>query len=900
MSFINTTTPTRIWIGGKEYTDFLVSGSVSDESTLSSAIVKTSGTIALSGVHNSLVVREFPLPIGTEVVVQCSLPGGYSTRHPRGTLYLVNTTINYETQTVTLEVGCSLFLISTFEASFRSATRRLFSFIPASYSVFDVKEFTLSELSQVLEALGYVMYQDKNGSIQCVKAFGSGGLGSVSSSSKFTSYDNLTAISVESLSDASAIIDPSELVIVTTYDIPVREEVDPEEEEEPEPDPLDEDTDDDGIPDVIDPDDDNDGIFDWEEDNDGDGIPDYLDNSQEEEKEEDKPTPKKDTTLIDRQYHNTPYLKLKPYNQCLQTYYGTKEKISDATILRCGKYLSPEYLAWFEKIADFIENPDCKKPITKEELEEKVEEFYAYEVKGSLETEEEAYFGDSTEKRQAINYGGPGGQVDYEYTSEICSIWKAGNGAISQLLENISKEYDLAIEEANAKMSDANEYAQLRDDNNIYDKPVEELLCLSEKELLQMINNHGFYDCMFGQRLREAGFLIRYAGAVYSLADTILSRFWGRIETNITERFVRFGAGGEVLERREKNYVHTCAAKATSDLIRRAGKVFEQEEEQGSVIDEREQSKLGRYGFGPSTDVITGNAARWPSHFLRTEKVEVYRYGLNVVTQKVYTYDYENPANNTIDVKESTDYSSAATEEVKNTEEQDSPITEPVQDEEVDFNLDTDQDGLFDWEDPDDDNDAIPDPFDPDADGDGIPDEEENQEEFPEPIPLASCSIPTESKETINKIIVGNTTPTVGSGWAGGFVPAPEEISMPIAFKPLVPERLQQLAEEEMTERSCNLLTNQFILHATTNMAVYEFYISKYLAISLSKRLMDNRGIRVVEKMRPELFDYYPFMPLTVVLSANRKVLLARASAASWVFDSTNALCSLDCYVLNS
>jgi hypothetical protein len=91
MSYINTTTPTRVWINGKEYTDFLLSGSVSDESSLANSIIKTTGTIELGGVHDSLVMKEFPLPIGSSIVIQCTLPNNYSTRHPRGTLYLINT-----------------------------------------------------------------------------------------------------------------------------------------------------------------------------------------------------------------------------------------------------------------------------------------------------------------------------------------------------------------------------------------------------------------------------------------------------------------------------------------------------------------------------------------------------------------------------------------------------------------------------------------------------------------------------------------------------------------------------------------------------------------------------------------------------------------------------------------
>lgn len=810
MSYINTTTPTRIWIGGREYTEFLINGSCNDESSLTNSICKTSGSIKLGGVHNSYIVREFPLPVGSEVIIQCSLPGGYSARHPRGTLYVINSTINYEEQVIDIEIGCSLYLVSVYENSFRTKIKSLFGFIPESYRAFDVVNFDLSELSSVLEALGYVMWQDKNGRIQCAKAFGGNGFGSLNSASKFTSFDNSTAISVQSLSESSTLIDPSELTISVDWDLPVYEEKDPEEE-----DPASDDA---------------------EEES---GVP-------------------IDEVLEDRSIVKTRYLRLKPIADCLKTYEGTKVKIEEEKEYRCGKALSPEYIAFQEEKAAWAtsSSPDiCKQPLTEEEFFDTVSSVYSYSVSGKLETEE-AYFADEIRRYQVAEYDGPGKQLNYEKTFEEMSLWRIAESTIGQWLSNVSKEYDLAIEEANQRAQEMNEYAQIRDDNNYNLFTNAKKACLTAKEKALMDRTMQFYDCLFASSNLKRVELIEYAREVYRIADWGLSFFYGlRDITNISERSVTFGKGGEILAKKEQNTIHAGASKFTQDLIRRAGEVFEKENEEGEVIDERETSRVGKYDFGPPLAVISGSPLEtgftvgnvfyeeWPDRFLKSETLNEYTYETNKTTERSTKTDYENPENNTVDIKVSTDNSLA-------------PSAEPRNEEDAEL------------------------------------DEEED------PNNLSACNIPTETKTVVYRIAGANTEETVGASWAGSFKPSPEEISMPIAFKPLVPKWMEP--DQDMTDYSCNILTTSFITVAKRNMRLYERYINRYLSIAIAKRMMDNRGIRLVEKMRAEVFGYYPFMPITVVLASNNKVFLTRTSSATWAFDSTNAVCSFDCYVLTN
>jgi|GEM_PF-2642294 len=851
MSYINTTTPTRIWIGGKEYTDWMISGSVNDESSLSSAIAKTSGSIKLGGVHNSLITKEFPLPIGSEIIIQCTLPGGFSSRHPRGTLYVINSTINYEDQTVDIEVGCSLFFASTYEVSFRPRIKELFDLIPEPYSVFNVENYDLSELNGVLESLGYIMYQDKNGKIQCAPSFGAQGFGAVSSSSKFTCYDNATAISIQSLSESSALVDPASLVIKMDWGIPLYEPPDPEEVE----------------------------------DTDGDGIPD-----DEEDEDDDGENENTNEPISETQYLKTKVLTIADIDTCLQVHYGKKIRVTDAKVYNCGVALNPEYIAATEELNEWNKNPDfCKKPLSLDEFFKEAESFYAYEVKGKLATVEN-YISDEIQKYQYAEYNGPGKQLSYEKTYETMSIWRIADASISQWLDNVSREYDLAIEEANAAMSECNEYAQICEENNIWIKTEAQRNCLTKKEKNIMEQTFAFYDCLFTARLARANELIEYAIGVRNVAINGLSFFYGKNrETNITERFITFGEGGEILSSKETNTIQAGASKFTVDFIKRTGEISSADRPSGVIDDQRTASDVGKYKFGPPLHIITGECfedlCNWPIDFLQSETIDVYEFYNGVVKQTSTKFDYENPENNTVDIKISTDNSTAAPAEPRN--------------ESASSTSDIDGDGIPDEEDPDRDGDGDPNDTDPEPDDPNV-----NSRNL-----LASCNINTETVEREYTILGKPVVPMLGAGWAGYYTPAAEEISMPISFKDLVPEDVQYaitgqpvsegLEELMVTEASCKFITDEFRRVATANMVIYEEYINKYLAVAMAKRLSDNKGIRIVEKMRAEVFDYYPFMPITVVLTANQQTMLAYVSSATWAFDSTNAICSFDCYIMS-
>lgn len=405
-----------------------------------------------------------------------------------------------------------------------------------------------------------------------------------------------------------------------------------------------------------------------------------------------------------------------------------------------------------------------------------------------------------------------------------------------------------------------------------------------------MEQTFAFYNCLFADRLNSANNLINYALAVRNVAVKGLAFFYGKVATtNINERFITFGKGGEVVSRRETNTIHAGASKFTVDYIKRAGEILESEEPTGVVVDQRTKSNVGNYKFGPDLGIITAERGDiWPLQFLKSETIDTYEFFDKKVKQTSTKIDYENPENNTVDIKISTDNSTAAPAEPRNAS--------------AEANNDLDGDGIPNEEDLDRDGDGDPNNTDPEPDDPNV-----NSDNH-----LVACNINTESVEREYKILGKPAVPMLGAGWAGYYSPEPEEISMPISFKPIVPEDVQYELEVDggppvpeereelmLTERDCQILTNDFRRIATANVNEYEKYINRYLAVAMAKRLMDNRGIRIVEKMRAEVFGYHPFMPITVVLTANKQTIMARVSSATWAFDSTNAVCSFDCYVMS-
>jgi len=224
MSFVNSTSAVYLFINGENLSEYLISGSLSDDSVYTNSIITTRGQIVLGTDDYILDFSKSKFPIGSKVSVWVQLDNGKITLHPKGTLYIINSAVSPEERTLTLEVGCSLAFVSDKEDNYKESIENIFDeFLIGPNGetfVFVVEEKSLSTLSTILDVIGHIIYQDSYGNIQIVSAFGKDGLGSNIKASKLSSFDKYTAISIESISETAIENDISQINVEASVEIP--------------------------------------------------------------------------------------------------------------------------------------------------------------------------------------------------------------------------------------------------------------------------------------------------------------------------------------------------------------------------------------------------------------------------------------------------------------------------------------------------------------------------------------------------------------------------------------------------------------------------------------------------------------------------------------------------------
>lgn len=232
MSYINTSNGVSIWINGVDYTQYLIEGSLSDSSVYSSNIVTTNGEIKLGTTEAILDFDKTSIPIGSRIDLWTLLDNGNTAKHPKGALYVINSSSNLQDLTLTLEVGCSLAFLSEKEGLYANNVKSLFETMLTSSDreLLLIEEYSLANLNSYLDCLGKILYQDKWGYIQKVDVFGNDGFGGGLSGSKLTSFDKHTAIAIDSLSSTAVENDIAAVTVDARVDVPVLTPKDPSEE----------------------------------------------------------------------------------------------------------------------------------------------------------------------------------------------------------------------------------------------------------------------------------------------------------------------------------------------------------------------------------------------------------------------------------------------------------------------------------------------------------------------------------------------------------------------------------------------------------------------------------------------------------------------------------------------
>jgi hypothetical protein len=227
MSLVNATSKIRLFINREDYSDYLVEGSISDDSAYSTNIITSKGSLTLAGDPSIIDYNKTLFPIGSEVTLYATLDNGKLAKLPRGHLYVLNSEINVNNRSTTLELGCSLAYLSEREGQYVNKIESLTKLLIASATLdsFVIEEYNLSTLQNLLEVEGSVIFQDAWGHVQRLNQFGQDGLGSNIQNAKLTSFDLSSAINIEAIGGAIEEI-PSAVLVEATATIPKEGEED--------------------------------------------------------------------------------------------------------------------------------------------------------------------------------------------------------------------------------------------------------------------------------------------------------------------------------------------------------------------------------------------------------------------------------------------------------------------------------------------------------------------------------------------------------------------------------------------------------------------------------------------------------------------------------------------------
>lgn len=209
---INATRPASLKLNDAEYIDQLESFQVSDTSSYRNGIVTTTGTIILGTVGGSDLqdYERDDFQRGSTVRFEVTYPSGNTALHPRGRLNVISSAYDPELERITLEVGCDLVVAKMLD---NDSVVLPFEAVPL-----DETAKTFEGIASSLAAVGGLIWQASDGSIQQTTFFGGDSYGSYQQGS-FVSVRGVTALTVQPLAATEAIPDQIEL----SYQFPTDE-----------------------------------------------------------------------------------------------------------------------------------------------------------------------------------------------------------------------------------------------------------------------------------------------------------------------------------------------------------------------------------------------------------------------------------------------------------------------------------------------------------------------------------------------------------------------------------------------------------------------------------------------------------------------------------------------------
>jgi len=210
MSYIaNATRVVNLTIAGEDYTESLVSWTVSDESANKNGCISTSGSLVLTKIPGSNDVEDYfrnYFRRGDVVTLDLRIGNGPVFRHPRGYLYVVTTSYNTESETLGVEIACKLSMMSLTENY-----SELTAILPVPL---DVVQDSYQGCCAAFASVGQYVFQNNQGGLGTGNVFNDAIGGA--EEGRWVSILGVTALSVAPLQGQAAIPDEIEL----SYEVP--------------------------------------------------------------------------------------------------------------------------------------------------------------------------------------------------------------------------------------------------------------------------------------------------------------------------------------------------------------------------------------------------------------------------------------------------------------------------------------------------------------------------------------------------------------------------------------------------------------------------------------------------------------------------------------------------------
>lgn len=202
----NTTAAITLKIGSEDYSNNIISIQLTDQSVVNNGAMLTTGTVNLAEAPGESRLEDYAkTKFRRNTLVEIDLTiDGVTKRHPRGHLYILDSTWDPESRAQQIAVGC---LLSLFNATDNiTELRSLTQFVVPEDAGF-------SELASSIAAEGKFLWQDGLGDLHKIDFFGDDGLGSNKVAAKWVSVRDYTALSSAPLGGGTPVPD----TILMTY-----------------------------------------------------------------------------------------------------------------------------------------------------------------------------------------------------------------------------------------------------------------------------------------------------------------------------------------------------------------------------------------------------------------------------------------------------------------------------------------------------------------------------------------------------------------------------------------------------------------------------------------------------------------------------------------------------------